>query len=205
MKMTSSSKRYMAVQINAAYFIDSKINMSAMGSMLSEISLELNTPIVFFRAGSVHDSIQRYIDLAKHFSPGVVYEFMENLNIWMISALISQATLLVSTSLHTRIVAYAFQVPRFTLLPGGKQRQFIDTIDTAAPEIRVSLSPRSDKEVQKGSNYIIDTMKNNAEAFKNKAHYDTTMKKYMNKVLHPMASLLIESGCINPRCVDSKK
>ncbi|CAK0828143.1 unnamed protein product [Prorocentrum cordatum] len=85
-----------------------------------------NASIVMFRAGAArfHDNLMSYEALKSRFNKAdssIAVTVFEGLNIWDISALISRAKLLISTSLHCRIVAFSFYVPRVTLVwgPGG--------------------------------------------------------------------------------------
>lgn len=120
-------KNYIAFQIRAQTLSSTPPYLIA--SQLETLSGQTGMPIVMFRAGAAprHDSIKTYEAIKKHMSARV--DIMINLNVWSICAVIANADLLVSTSLHTRIVAFAYQVPRITLNAGSKQRSFMATVE----------------------------------------------------------------------------
>lgn len=73
--------------------------------------------VVLFRAGAAHghdtlSSLQDFKDLLSEADPMVSVQVFQDLNIWSIVALIANAELVISTSLHVRIVAFAYAVPR---------------------------------------------------------------------------------------------
>lgn len=74
--------------------------------------------IVLFRAGAIHDSLQtlgKVKDaMQRKCAPEVPVVIFEELDIFCICALIAESALLLSTSLHARIVALNYQVPRVT-------------------------------------------------------------------------------------------
>merc|ERR1712113_904989 len=82
---------------------------------LNKISDTLGLPILFFRAGTAasHDSLKEYVNIGKFIK--TEFYISEDKDIFKICALISRAQILISTSMHTRIIAYAFQRPRMTL------------------------------------------------------------------------------------------
>lgn len=111
---------------------------------LGAMSQTLSAPIVFFRAGAAkgHDSLARYRSVQHWINihyPHARTMVFEDLHILKITALISGAKALVSTSLHTRIIAFAYSVRRVTLDPRPKHNAFIHERDPLK-KTAVSLS-----------------------------------------------------------------
>jgi hypothetical protein len=116
------------------------------------------------------------IETKKHFRRRSRVRIAQDLNIWSICAVIANADLLVSTSSHTRIVAFACQVPRLTLDSRGKHLGFI------AVDNYVSVA--------KSDNFTASAMK----AFRTQARNVTAARlavdDYMSHVAVPMVVLL---------------
>lgn len=98
---------------------------------------ETNYDIVFFRAGAAvgHDSLLPYQTVLENmkiqgFSDNV--HIFSSLDIWDISSLIANSELCIGTSLHVRIIAFAFSVPRVTFNPVNKQTSMIAHWDFGA-------------------------------------------------------------------------
>ena len=117
------------------------VQMKQMGfptNFASELALsagELSADVIFFRAGAAfgHDSLEQLQNLAWQVSAVNaslnVYVF-EGLNIWDICAIIAKALIVVATSLHCRIVSFAYSVPRVSWRGSSKVDLFIDLWDT---------------------------------------------------------------------------
>ena len=79
---------------------------------------EKGVAIVLFRAGAIHDSLPTLNNvkalMKKTCASDIPIVVFEELNIFCICAVIAEAALLMSTSLHARIVALNYHVPRVT-------------------------------------------------------------------------------------------
>ncbi|KNC76945.1 hypothetical protein SARC_10579 [Sphaeroforma arctica JP610] len=99
---------------------------------LDKVSKKAKMPVVMFCAGTApnHDSMAYYDSIAMLMSTNPIV-FREE-NVWSAIALISRATLVLSSSLHVRIMAYVHYVPRFTLCGAtGKFAAFVDLFEAA--------------------------------------------------------------------------
>lgn len=120
---------YIAVQIK-----DDIINSATIQSLRKELAAsvtKLDMPIVFFRAGAApgHDSMAKYVTwLLDHLSARSSFIF-RSLNIWDICNLISNAKGVVASSLHVRIIAMQYGVPRLTLATEEKHLEFVKCWD----------------------------------------------------------------------------
>lgn len=118
--------KYIALQINIELIKTINIDL------LINISTYLNLPIYLFVAGTAfgHDSITAYINLI-HNTPNI-FIFNET-NIWKICCLISNAYIVIGTSLHVRIISFCYSKIRFTLTTTieqvTKHSQFIYSLD----------------------------------------------------------------------------
>jgi hypothetical protein len=127
---------YLAVQFSADFGDDATLDALALALDLA--AREAGCGIVFFRAGAAywHDDINCYQRLrARMRAPAAM---LHNVNIWNVCALIAGARCYVGTSLHGRIVAMAYALPRLNLcLPGqegaaSKQAAYAATWDLPA-------------------------------------------------------------------------
>ena len=112
-------------------------NVAEITKQLVRLVNETNYGIVFFRAGAAphHDSLKPYQTVlenmrAQGFSNNI--HVFQGLDIWDITALIAYAELSIGTSLHHRIVAFAFSVPRVTFSPKNKLIRMIQNWDFGA-------------------------------------------------------------------------
>ena len=126
---------YIAVQFKSSLFVENRaLFLDGVCDSLGEMARELSAGVVFFRAGAAHDhdSLANYrlmqASITAKFSD-VRTRVFEELKIFKITALISKAKALVSTSLHTRIIATAYHVRRLTLHPSRKHMGWIDNWD----------------------------------------------------------------------------
>ena len=123
--LSTSERKYIAVQHR-----NKTANLEKLAASLDVLSEESNATIVFFAAGIVHnhDSFDMYSKVATLMThPSIVYEAT---NVWKVVALISRSQVLISTSLHCRIIAFIFFRPRITWCRGGKHENFISKWDS---------------------------------------------------------------------------
>jgi len=128
---------YLAVQFAAELGDDA--TLAALATALDDIAAENGFGIVLFRAGAApwHDDLEPYRRLAGRLrAPAVV---AEALHIFDICALIARSRGFFGTSLHGRIVALAFGVPRASLVADtavlSKAGAFIATWEPEAPPV----------------------------------------------------------------------
>jgi len=113
-----------------------------LAEALGAIAREHHLGVICFRAGAIHDSLLPYKRLAQKLTsqkrmstrlPSV--RVFEDLDVWSIVALIASADLVMSTSLHVRIVSSAFSIPRISLNKygnGDKYGHFVQNFDKSA-------------------------------------------------------------------------
>jgi hypothetical protein len=127
---------YLAVQFSADFGDDATLDTIASG--LDQAARDQRCGVVFFRAGAAtwHDDIDCYRRVsARMRAPTAV---LHSLNLWDICALIAFARCYLGSSLHGRIVAMAYALPRLNLcLPDqeglpSKQAAYATTWDLPA-------------------------------------------------------------------------
>lgn len=110
---------YIAVQLSADFGDDATLN--AIASQLDLVATTSGLGIVLFRAGSApwHDDLDSLQRLATRFQarPPVIFN---SLHLWDICALIAESRAYCGSSLHGRIVATAFCLPRLNILHPGQ-------------------------------------------------------------------------------------
>ena len=113
---------YIAVQIRSRYLE----KRNSFTEVFNKIISKTNLPILFFCAGVAygHDSLDLYREKFKNLPTDKVH-FFDGLNIWDICNVISNAKLVLGTSLHVRILSQQFLRPRFTLSVGNKHTEFL--------------------------------------------------------------------------------
>jgi hypothetical protein len=131
---TAFPRGYLAIQFSADFADDATLGQLA--SELGRAARSTGLGLVLFRAGAApwHDTREGYERLAARLSASTVRIF-DSLDIWDICALIAGSQGYCGSSLHGRIVATAFALPRINLLhpnPGahsGKTAAFAATWD----------------------------------------------------------------------------
>ncbi|WP_334190706.1 polysaccharide pyruvyl transferase family protein [Noviherbaspirillum sp.] len=106
---------YLAIQFSEDFSDDT--SLAIIAAQLDAIAESTGYGIVFFRAGAApwHDDLACYRRTAAHMRR-TAYVF-ESLHLWDICALVAGSQAYCGSSLHGRIVAGAFAVPRVTLRP----------------------------------------------------------------------------------------
>lgn len=122
-------KGYLAVQFSADFGDDGAL--PALAAHLAELARTTGLGIVFFRAGAApwHDDLDCFKHVAARMPSGVA-DIFTSLDVWDICALIASSRGYLGSSLHGRIVAMAFALPRLNLVrfPGrSKQAAFAAT------------------------------------------------------------------------------
>jgi hypothetical protein len=126
---------YLAVQISADFGDDATLRRLA--AQLDRVAMRDRLGIVLFRAGAApwHDDMAVLRRLASCMQAGAVQAF-ESLDAWEVCALVASSRGYCGSSLHGRIVAMAFALPRIGLRPPvaaadtGKQAAYAATWDT---------------------------------------------------------------------------
>ncbi|ODU01820.1 MAG: hypothetical protein ABS89_06690 [Thiobacillus sp. SCN 63-1177] len=106
---------YLACQFSADFGDDASLDALAQG--LARASAEAGLGLVLFRAGGApwHDDPELHEKVLRRLPPGTARRF-PSLHLWDICALIAASRGVVSSSLHGRIVALAYGLPRVSLL-----------------------------------------------------------------------------------------
>jgi hypothetical protein len=123
---------YVAVQFSADFGDDA--TLAVLAEQLDRVASERGLGLVFFRAGAApwHDDLEPYRRLIPRLRHGAGRVF-ESLDLWDICALIAGSRGYCGSSLHGRIVAAAFALPRLNIVhPGpsakpGKQEAYART------------------------------------------------------------------------------
>ncbi len=128
---------YAAVQASAAFADDATLD--ALAQQLRAVQAATGLGVVLFRAGAApwHDDLGVLQRLATRLPPGCVH-VAASLHPWDVCALVARARAVCASSLHARIVALAFGLPRVSVRPPGEPGQrrklaaFVDTWDAEA-------------------------------------------------------------------------
>lgn len=143
---------YIAVQFSAEFGDDE--TLATIAAQLDQMVGSSGYGVVLFRAGAApwHDDLECYQRLAARMRSGAVKIF-SSLNIWQICAVIAHSRAYCGSSLHGRIVAMAFALPRLNLRSPSqavcptKQEAYASTWDVvpmptvvAVHEIAVALA-----------------------------------------------------------------
>lgn len=107
---------YLACQFSADFADDASLDALAQG--LSQVAATTGLGVALFRAGAApwHDDPALYVKLQRRLPTGMAQLF-PSLHLWDICALIAASRGLVGSSLHGRIVALAYGLPRVSLAP----------------------------------------------------------------------------------------
>jgi hypothetical protein len=137
---------YLAVQLAAEFGDDATLD--AIAAPLRRLCEETGLGLALFRAGAApwHDSLDVLQRLASRLPKSVV-RLMDSLQLWDICALIAASRGFVGSSLHGRIVAQAYALPRLNIrsprLPAGqlgKHAAYAQSWEPAALPSEVELA-----------------------------------------------------------------
>ena len=136
---------YLACQFSADFGDDASLDGLARG--LSRVAVATGLGLVLFRAGAApwHDDPALYEKLQRRLPPGTARIF-RSLHLWDICALIAASRGVVGSSLHGRIVALAYGLPRVSLIPPqqgtrpDKRAAFAETWEPEAVPRSVAVS-----------------------------------------------------------------
>jgi polysaccharide pyruvyl transferase WcaK-like protein len=128
---------HIAVQFSADFADDASLN--SLAAQCDRLATATGLAIILFRAGAapLHDSMDLYRALRQRMRESARAALFESLNIWDICALIAASRGYLGSSLHGRMLALAYALPRVTLvLPHqaqpGKHRAFIEAWEDPA-------------------------------------------------------------------------
>ncbi|MDD5471012.1 MAG: polysaccharide pyruvyl transferase family protein [Sideroxydans sp.] len=113
---------YIAVQFSADFGDDA--TLVKIAAQLDQLAISTGYGVVFFRAGAApwHDDLLSYKRVLAHMRTRSVH-ILASLYLWDICALIANSRAYCGSSLHGRIVAMAYALPRINLIhPSLKQR-----------------------------------------------------------------------------------
>ncbi|MDP2028499.1 MAG: polysaccharide pyruvyl transferase family protein [Thiobacillus sp.] len=127
---------YLACQFSADFTDDASLDALAQG--LSRVAAATGLGLVLFRAGAApwHDD-PALIETMQHRLPPGSARLFPSLHLWDICALIATSRGVVGSSLHSRIVALAYGLPRVSLMPpqqGGRPDKRTAFAETWEPE-----------------------------------------------------------------------
>jgi hypothetical protein len=142
-------QRYIAVQFSADFGDDE--TLCEIAAQLDRIAVSSGLGVVLFRAGAApwHDDLVCYRRIvARMHAPSV--KIFTSLNIWDICALIAHSRVYCGSSLHGRIVAMAFALPRINVRHPerathlAKQTAFASTWEEAGTPATVEVQEIAD-------------------------------------------------------------
>lgn len=139
---TACAGGYIAAQFSLDFADDA--TQRALAAALDQLHLQTGFTIVLFRAGAApfHDDLAMYRTLAvrMHHTPLI----FESIQLWEICALIAHCRLFCGSSLHGRVVALAYGLPRVSVLPPplvpGQTSKIAAMIETWEPDHRATLA-----------------------------------------------------------------
>ncbi len=180
---------YLACQFSADFADDASLDALARG--LARVAAETGLGLALFRAGAApwHDDPALYEKLLRRLLPGTAQLFPA-LHLWDICALIAASRGVVASSLHGRIVALAYGLPRVSLaLPSqdvhpGKVAAFAETWEPEAIPRSVTLE-RIESSVLQALAVPADVLRDNAAQLR--ARYRESQAKW--SALLPLAGL----------------
>jgi hypothetical protein len=102
-----------------------------IATALDDVAANMKLPVVFFAAGTApfHDSFDNYDSIAAQMKEPVYV--MREENVWFTVSTVANAEVVISTSLHIRIMAFVFQKKRATWCNSGKHANFLNLWDNA--------------------------------------------------------------------------
>ena len=105
---------YLACQFSADFADDA--SLGTLAQQLSRVTATTGLGLVFFRAGAApwHDDQGLYEKLSGRLLPGSALVF-ESLHLWDICALIAASRGVIASSLHARLAAVAYGLPRVSM------------------------------------------------------------------------------------------
>lgn len=106
---------YLACQFSADFADD--VSLAAVAQGLSRVAADTGLGLVFFRAGAApwHDDAGLYEKVLRGLPPGTARIF-DSLHLWELCALIAASRGAIGSSLHGRLVALAYGLPRVSLM-----------------------------------------------------------------------------------------
>jgi len=113
---------YLACQFSADFADDASLDALAQG--LSKVAAATGLGVALFRAGAApwHDDPAQLEKLLRRLPPGTARLF-PSLHLWDLCGLIAASRGVVSSSLHGRIIALAYGLPRVSLMPPQQGRR----------------------------------------------------------------------------------
>lgn len=143
--LTAFPQGYIAVQFSADFGDDA--TLMEIAAQLDQVSISTGYGVVFFRAGAApwHDDLHCYQRVAERMHVPSV-KIITSLNLWDICALVAYSRIYCGSSLHGRIVAMAFALPRINLIHPdqvnrpAKQAAFADTWEEAGMPTTVEVN-----------------------------------------------------------------
>ncbi|WP_374676655.1 polysaccharide pyruvyl transferase family protein [Piscinibacter sp.] len=132
---------YLAVQCSAVFGDDATLD--ALAAQLALSARESGLGIVLLRAGAApwHDDLGVLLRLAQRLPAGTT-RVAESLDLWDVCALFAGSAAVIASSLHGRIVATAFALPRISLQPGAATQRILKLdawVQTWEPESAASV------------------------------------------------------------------
>ncbi len=132
---------YLACQFSADFADDASLDALAQG--LARVAADSGLGVALFRAGAApwHDDARLHASLLRRLPAGIARLF-PSLHLWDICALIAASRGVVASSLHARIVALAYGLPRVSLTP-PQQREGPGKVAAFAETWEPDALPRS--------------------------------------------------------------
>jgi len=195
------SKRYVAVQFGPS-LVEDPARARLLASQVAEIARAHRLDVVLFLAGMARehgtlDSLGLVSGLIAEVDPRLTVQVFRELNVWAVSALISRAELVLSTSLHARIVAFAYARPRLALEASPKYARFVELWNRDLPAFALSNA-------RPGSCALADLADNarralaEPERFLDPEPARRAGARYLRTVFRPYAKLLTRD-CLRPK------
>jgi hypothetical protein len=187
-ELGTNQEKLIAVQHRA-----NKNGVRFLAPALDAVARGLNATIVFFAAGTApwHDSFAIYDALAHAMTEHAIVYKAENM--WKVIGLVSLADVIISTSLHVRIMAFIHLKPRITFCDNNsKQSRFIEQWETQSSAPCVEDKNTTWTVLEK--HYLNNPARNQND----------TAKLYKQHVQKYMESFHAYSGLLRPSAQHSK-